>query len=61
MRLVSTIVISAFLLSGCARNVVVDSSCDSFRVIHPSRQDTTETQRQVLAHNKIWEHMCNEQ
>ena len=50
----------ALLLTGCASRapVVIDSACDRFAVIYPSRQDTMETQRQILAHNRIWRAAC---
>lgn len=53
-------VISA--ISGCAHNpklkAVPDASCAAFQVIHPSRQDTTDTKRQVLAHNTVYRKLC---
>jgi len=36
------------------------SLCASFEVIHPSREDmlTTDTKRQILAHNEVYRAMC---
>ena len=56
----------ALLLTGCAGRagrapVVIDSACDRFAILHPSRQDTMETQRQILAHNRIWRAACTGQ
>ena len=50
----------ALLLTGCASRapVVIDSACDRFAVIYPSRQDTMETQRQILIHNRAWRAAC---
>lgn len=50
----------ALLLTGCASRapVVIDSACERFAVLRPSRQDTMETQRQILAHNRIWRAAC---
>ena len=49
----------ALLLTACARPpVVIDSGCHTYRVIRPSRLDTTDTLRQVLAHNQTWRARC---
>ena len=49
----------ALLLTACARPpIVIDSGCHAYRVIRPSRNDTTETLRQVLAHNQTWRARC---
>lgn len=50
----------ALLLTGCASRapVIIDSACDRFAVIYPSRQDTMETQRQILIHNRAWRAAC---
>lgn len=49
----------ALLLTACARPpVVIDSGCHAYRVIRPSRADTTETLRQVLSHNQTWRARC---
>lgn len=48
-------------ISGCASKgprAVPDSSCAAFQIIHPSRQDTLDTKRQVLAHNTIYRKIC---
>lgn len=49
-------------LSGCVTTqepkAVPDTSCVAFSVIHPSRDDTLETKRQVLAHNTIYRRIC---
>ena len=56
-------ILLALLLAGCASRapVVIDSACDRFAVLRPSRQDTMETQRQILAHNRIWRAACTGQ
>ena len=49
----------ALLLTACARPpIVIDSGCHAYRVIRPSRADTTETLRQVLSHNQTWRARC---
>ncbi len=40
---------------------VIDSSCTSFGLIYPSRKDTTETKRQVLNHNQVYERICKKE
>lgn len=55
-------VTAALLLAGCsAKTIFIDSACQSFAVIYPSRRDTAETKRQVLAHNRIYEQQCAEE
>lgn len=40
---------------------VINPSCSGFALIKASRQDTTETLRQVLAHNQTYREICQEQ
>lgn len=51
------------VLAGCAAKppIIIDASCVSFTVIRPSRADTDETLRQILAHNQTWRALCAEQ
>ena len=53
----------ALLLTSCAARppVIIDSACERFAVIRPSRQDTMETQRQILVHNRVWRAACTGQ
>ena len=53
----------AAALAGCASKppIIIDASCVSFTVIRPSRADTDETLRQILAHNQTWRALCAEQ
>lgn len=37
---------------------VIDSFCTTTSIIHPSKQDTAETKRQILAHNRKWKSLC---
>lgn len=53
---VATIVISGCVSTG-SKPVPV-SNCSSFEIIRPSRQDTLETKRQVLAHNTVYRKVC---
>lgn len=50
-------------ISGCAVTAETRSdspsiACNSFVIIEPSRADTLDTKRQILAHNKIWRKLC---
>lgn len=49
------------LTSSCTPTVtsVTTTGCTAFGLIYPSRQDTTETKRQVLAHNLTYEEVCH--
>lgn len=49
-----------FAISGCVstQKAVPDSSCVAFQIIHPSRQDTVGTKRQVLEHNTVYRKIC---
>ncbi|RRN04670.1 hypothetical protein EIM44_04315 [Bibersteinia trehalosi] len=52
----------AALLPACTKTVtyeVTNSSCAGFSVIKASRQDTTETLRQVLIHNTTYRQICD--
>lgn len=51
------------LLTGCASGSIeingpTDSACKSFRPIRASTQDTAETKRQVIGHNKAYDAIC---
>lgn len=50
----------ASLMTGCGTSSVgiADSSCASFKPINMSKQDTTETKRQIVGHNKAYEAIC---
>lgn len=50
-------------ISGCATFQKPDpvtnaGACAAFSIIHPSRADTEETKRQVLAHNRVYRITC---
>ena len=54
-------------LSGCAgspfgelipKATPIGAGCSAFEVIHPDRDDTLETKRQVLAHNQTYRELC---
>lgn len=54
-----TLCVATSALSGCVMTKAVpDTSCVAFSVIRPSRDDTLETKRQVLAHNTIYRKLC---
>lgn len=57
-----TLCVATTVISGCVSTqgprAVRDTSCTAFQVIRPSRQDTLETKRQVLAHNTIYRKLC---
>lgn len=51
-------------LMGCSLTPTVatryiDTSCQSFTIIHYSKDDTGETQTQVRAHNRAWHALCD--
>lgn len=49
----------SFLLTGCGTNTfVTDSSCTSFKRISASVQDTPQTKRQVIGHNRAYDAIC---
>lgn len=56
---------SLVLLGLCACNapapLIIDSSCVAFAPIYASKQDTTETKRQILSHNQSWQSRCGGQ
>lgn len=37
------------------------TGCTAFRLIYPSRADTVETKRQVLAHNLTYQEICKDE
>lgn len=49
-----------FAISGCAHKLpqAQDTACAAFQIIHPSRLDTPDTKRQVLAHNTTFRKLC---
>jgi len=49
-------------ISGCVHTqpAPVDSSCSAYQIIRPSRLDTLDTKRQVLAHNSVYRKLCEE-
>ena len=51
-------------MSSCTNTVgsetVTITGCSAFGMIYPSRADTTETKRQILAHNLTYKEVCNE-
>ena len=57
-----TALLAAILLTGCANNeMLVDSSCKTFRPIAASKADTEPTKRQVVGHNKAYDAICSGQ
>lgn len=55
--------LSGFLLTACGTNSFeingpTDSACKSFRPIRASTQDTAETKRQVIGHNRAYDAIC---
>jgi len=54
--------VATIALSGCVTSQgpkpVKDTSCVAFKVIHPSRDDTLDTKRQVLEHNTVYRKLC---
>lgn len=57
------VLLSGFLLTACGTNSFeingpTDSACKSFRPIRASVQDTADTKRQVIGHNKAYDAIC---
>lgn len=55
--------LSGCLLAGCstaAVETVTDTSCQSFKPISMSKQDTEPTRRQIVGHNKAYDALCGE-
>ena len=57
------VLLSGFLLTACATSTFeiggpTDSACKSFKVIRASHADTSDTKRQVIAHNRAYEAVC---
>jgi hypothetical protein len=51
--------LTAFLLSGCGTSgLVTDGSCKIFKPISSSTRDTTQTRREVVAHNRVYGAVC---
>ncbi len=47
------------LLTGCATDIAgTDSGCRSFKPITWSKLDTTQTKREVVAHNRAYDAIC---
>ena len=58
MRVI-TALSAAILLTGCANNeMLVDSSCKTFRPIAASKADTEPTKRQIVGHNRAFDAIC---
>ncbi|MDA3977912.1 hypothetical protein PF272_02805 [Gallibacterium sp. AGMB14963] len=49
-------------LTACSKpaTYVMNSSCAGFSLIKASRNDTTETLRQILVHNQTYRAICKE-
>lgn len=60
MRKLTSLLILTSVISGCAHQPkpVHDTACVAFEIIHPSRLDTADTKRQVLAHNSTYRRLC---
>jgi len=59
------VVSSACLTTACSTstfeiNGPTDSACKSFKIIRASKQDTADTKRQVIGHNRAYEAICRE-
>ena len=50
---------SLSLLTGCATGTQgIDGSCRVFKPISNSSKDTSQTRREVIAHNKVYGAIC---
>lgn len=55
------VLLSACLLTGCATVTpeIADSGCRSFKPISSSKQDTEQTRRQIVGHNRAFDAICS--
>ncbi|OIQ13671.1 hypothetical protein UR07_08610 [Pasteurella multocida subsp. multocida] len=54
--------VSGLLIACTTKTIsVINPSCSGFKVIKASRQDTTETLRQILVHNQTYRQICSKQ
>ena len=57
--MLSATLCSLSLLSGCGTlGPATDGSCKVFKPISNSTKDTTQTRREVIAHNKVYGAIC---
>ena len=57
------VLLSGFLLTACGTAGLgtdgpTDSACKSFKPIRASKQDTEDTKRQVIGHNRAYDAIC---
>lgn len=62
MKKTTALLIAMGLLTACNNKAisVINSSCAGLGVIKASRQDTTETLRQIAVHNATYREICKE-
>lgn len=56
------LVISAISLIGCEKKpkvIPIGAGCAAFFIFKPSRKDTLESKRDMLAHNKTYREQCS--
>jgi len=58
MKLKITAICLVFPLCGCGTTQIVDGSCRVFKPISNSTQDTAQTRREVIAHNRVFGAIC---
>ncbi|RZN71713.1 hypothetical protein EIG77_06810 [Avibacterium paragallinarum] len=63
MKKTTALLIVMILLTACSNKAisVINPSCSGFGLIQASRQDTTETLRQIAVHNATYRVICKEQ
>jgi hypothetical protein len=54
------VMLIAFPLAGCSTSGagIADASCDAFKPITMSKQDTEPTRRQIVGHNRAFDAIC---
>lgn len=57
MKRIAPILIGA-TISGCSTTQIADSACRSFKPINWSKNDTSQTKREVVGHNKAYDAIC---
>ena len=60
MKKMLVVLTAMLLLSGCTnqKTCVINPSCDGFGLLSASRTDSTETLRQIVAHNATYRAIC---
>lgn len=63
MKKTLVVALVSSLLMSCTQTetFVINASCAGFRLIKASREDSTETLRQIKVHNQSYREICQEE